>query len=149
MLKNFLLATLILITASSEILGQKCGRGYFAIKIPGSEVVEYKLLYLQGRNSSEYTILETLLPANKLKSLSIHQPLQIENKAGEIFLKSYKAKDFFSLPSIRWSVMLYGSSQDGSIGFQTSEGDDNYYLLKLSTEKNKTAFFVGNYLGGC
>lgn len=149
MLKTFLLIVLVFAAAPS-ICGQKCGASYFGIYTPNRKKIEYKLfsLFPRFKYRSEYEVLKNLLSTEKIKGLSLGGTLQVESKLAEKFLKDYKSENFYNLSNLE-SVELYGSSDEGTFSFKTSEGDAYFYLLQVSTDKLEIAYFVGNYLGGC
>ena len=136
----------------SNSFAQECGKGYFQITFNTKNSVTYEIFPVTPKNSDygketvQMKIAETFFPyfaTNQWFWLSMPK---VNDKVAETFLANYKPENFAADYD---NSQNPGKAADGVIRFSTSEGNSAPFLMKISAEKFKTAYYIGSFLGGC
>lgn len=152
MLKITLLIVFCVLVFTANNFAQACGRGFYRIELNTKDSVSFKLFSItpKGENYSDEetqkSIGERFFPGENKTSWFWNSSVKVENSIAEQFLWSYQAKDF---ESVYDRLDTSGTSEDGIIEIITAEAYSAPFLMKLTSNNFKTAYFIGSFLGGC
>ncbi len=152
MLKITLSIAVCFLVLVSNSFAQECGKGYFQITFNTKNSVAYEIFPVTPKNADyskdevQMKIGETFFPYFATNQWFWLSMTKIDDKVAETFLGNYKPENFAADYD---NSQRSGKSADGAIRLITTEGNSAPFLMKISAEKFKTAYYIGSFLGGC